>query len=153
MSAPAPAITPELRSLLRAVKLGQLLPTLPERLTLARAHHLSHAQFLELILSDEVLRGVDLEDVGDTDLGDVLVVENPAGRGLAGLGGARGVASGAQGVAVTSVMAAQAAMSDWMQRLLTVRGRPRLVSWIRVIASSENRVSLPRPARARWWLM
>src|SRR6266568_4249756 len=56
MSAPAPAITPELRSLLRAVKLGQLLPTLPERLTLARAHHLSHAQFLELILSDEVTR-------------------------------------------------------------------------------------------------
>src|SRR6266702_7448549 len=56
-----------------------------------------------------VLRGVDLEDVGDTDLGDVLVVENPAGRGLAGLGGARGVASGAQGVAVTSVIAARAA--------------------------------------------
>src|SRR5215469_1139454 len=56
MSAPAPVITPELRSLLRAVKLGQLLPTLPERLTLARARHLSHAQFLELILSDEVTR-------------------------------------------------------------------------------------------------
>lgn len=56
MSAPAPAITGELRSLLRAVKLGQLLPTLPERLTLARAHNLSHAQFLELILSDEVTR-------------------------------------------------------------------------------------------------
>lgn len=56
-----------------------------------------------------MLRGVDLEDVGDTDLGDVLVVENPAGRGLAGLGGARGVASGAQGVAVTSVIAARAA--------------------------------------------
>ena len=41
--------------------------------------------------------------------------------------------------------AAHAAMSDWMHRLLTVRGRPRLVSWIRVIESSENRVSLPRP--------
>jgi DNA replication protein DnaC len=56
VSGPAPAITPELRSLLRAVKLGQLLPTLPERLTLARAHNLGHAEFLELILSDEVTR-------------------------------------------------------------------------------------------------
>src|SRR5262249_42746682 len=56
MSLPAPVITAELRSLLRAVKLGQLLPTLPERLTLARANSLSHAQFLELILSDEVTR-------------------------------------------------------------------------------------------------
>jgi len=43
--------------------------------------------------AEEVLRGVDLEDVGDTDLGDVLAVENPAGRGPAGLGGARGVAA------------------------------------------------------------
>ena len=56
-----------------------------------------------------MLRGVDLEDVGDTDLGDVLVVENPAGQGLAGLGGAQGVASDAQGVAVTSVIAARVA--------------------------------------------
>ena len=56
MSPPAPAITPELRSLLRRVKLGQLLPTLPERLTLARANSLGHAEFLELILSDEVTR-------------------------------------------------------------------------------------------------
>jgi hypothetical protein len=38
------------------VKLGQLLPTLPERLTLARGRDLSHAEFLELILSDEVTR-------------------------------------------------------------------------------------------------
>ena len=56
MSPPPPVITPELRSLLRRVKLGQLLPTLPERLTLARARDLSHAEFLELILSDEVTR-------------------------------------------------------------------------------------------------
>jgi DNA replication protein DnaC len=56
MTPPAPVITGELRSLLRAVKLGQLLPTLPERLTLARANSLSHAEFLELILSDEVTR-------------------------------------------------------------------------------------------------
>ena len=52
MSPPPPAITPELRSLLRRVKLGQLMPTLPERLALARARELSHAEFLELILSD-----------------------------------------------------------------------------------------------------
>ncbi len=56
MSAPAPAITPELRSLLRRVKLGQLLPTWPERLALARANSLGHAEFLELILSDEITR-------------------------------------------------------------------------------------------------
>jgi DNA replication protein DnaC len=51
-----PAVTGELRSLLRRVKLGQLTPTLPERLALARANGLSHAEFLELILSDEVTR-------------------------------------------------------------------------------------------------
>jgi DNA replication protein DnaC len=56
VSPPVPPVTPELRSLLRAVKLGQLLPTLPERLALARAHQLSHAEFLEVILSDEVAR-------------------------------------------------------------------------------------------------
>jgi len=56
VSPPAPVITPELRSLLRRVKLGQLLPALPERLALARGHDLSHAEFLELILSDEVTR-------------------------------------------------------------------------------------------------
>ena len=56
MSPPAPAITPELRSLLRQVKLGQLMATLPERLALARARDLSHAEFLELVLSDEVTR-------------------------------------------------------------------------------------------------
>jgi DNA replication protein DnaC len=56
MSAPAPAITPGLRALLRQVKLGQLMATLPERLALARARELSHAEFLELVLSDEVTR-------------------------------------------------------------------------------------------------
>jgi DNA replication protein DnaC len=56
MNAPAPAITPELRALLRKVKLGQLMATLPERLALARARDLSHAEFLELMLSDEVTR-------------------------------------------------------------------------------------------------
>jgi DNA replication protein DnaC len=56
MSPPVPAITSELRSLLRRLKLGQMTPTLPERLALARTNGLSHAEFLELILSDEVSR-------------------------------------------------------------------------------------------------
>jgi DNA replication protein DnaC len=56
VSPPAPPVTAELRSLLRRLKLGQLMPTLPERLALARARDLGHAEFLELILSDEVTR-------------------------------------------------------------------------------------------------
>jgi DNA replication protein DnaC len=56
MSPPVPAITSELRSVLRRLKLGQMTPTLPERLALARGNGLSHAEFLELILADEVTR-------------------------------------------------------------------------------------------------
>ncbi|MEX2660083.1 MAG: IS21-like element helper ATPase IstB [Acidimicrobiales bacterium] len=56
MTAPAPAVTPELRRLLRRVKLGKLLDTLPERLALAKANSLSHSDFLELLLADEVTR-------------------------------------------------------------------------------------------------
>jgi len=56
MTAPAPTVSVELRALLRRVKLGKLLDTLPERLTLARTNMLSHGDFLELILADEVAR-------------------------------------------------------------------------------------------------
>jgi DNA replication protein DnaC len=56
MTAPAPSISPELKSLLRAVKLGRSLDTLPERLALAKANRLGHAEFLELVLADEVAR-------------------------------------------------------------------------------------------------
>jgi DNA replication protein DnaC len=49
-------VSPELKQVLRALKLGKLLDTLPERLTLARQQHLAHADFLELVLSDEVTR-------------------------------------------------------------------------------------------------
>jgi DNA replication protein DnaC len=49
-------ITPDLRQVLRTLKLGKLLDTLPERLTLARQQHLPHADFLELVLADEVTR-------------------------------------------------------------------------------------------------
>lgn len=54
--APAPGIDAELKALLRRVKLGRCLDTLPERLTLARAQSLPHADFLTLLLADEVER-------------------------------------------------------------------------------------------------
>lgn len=56
MSAPAPAISPELKKLLRHLKLGRCTDTLPERLALAKARDLAHAEFLELVLADEVTR-------------------------------------------------------------------------------------------------
>jgi DNA replication protein DnaC len=56
MTAPGPAVTGELNSLLRAVKLGRCLDTLPERLALAKQRNLSHAEFLELVVADEVTR-------------------------------------------------------------------------------------------------
>jgi DNA replication protein DnaC len=49
-------ISPELRSILRQLKLGPILATLPERLTLARQQQLSIASFLETVLADEVAR-------------------------------------------------------------------------------------------------
>lgn len=52
----APAINPELKALLRRVKLGRCLDTLPERLALAQTGGLGHAEFLELVLADEVTR-------------------------------------------------------------------------------------------------
>ncbi len=54
--APAPSIDAELKALLRRVKLGRCLDTLPERLALARAEQLPHAEFLQLVLADEVER-------------------------------------------------------------------------------------------------
>jgi DNA replication protein DnaC len=52
----APSVSPELRSLLRRLKLSRSLDTLPERLALARQNNLAHAEFLELVLADEVDR-------------------------------------------------------------------------------------------------
>jgi hypothetical protein len=52
----APTVTPELRALLRRVKLGRCLDTLPERLALAQTGGMGHAEFLELVLADEVTR-------------------------------------------------------------------------------------------------
>ncbi|MCL4445794.1 MAG: IS21-like element helper ATPase IstB [Actinobacteria bacterium] len=56
MSAMTPTVTPELKVLLRKLRLGGLAATLPERLALAKSHGLSHADFLEQLLSDEVTR-------------------------------------------------------------------------------------------------
>lgn len=53
---PAPSIDGELKALLRRLKLGRILDTLPERLALARAEHLPHTDFLSLVLADEVDR-------------------------------------------------------------------------------------------------
>jgi DNA replication protein DnaC len=46
----------ELKPLLKRLRLGYLLNTLPERLALARREQLDYAAFLEIILADEVTR-------------------------------------------------------------------------------------------------
>jgi DNA replication protein DnaC len=56
MTAPAPSVSPELKVLMRRLRLGRLLDTLPERLALARSHERSHIEFLEQLFSDEVQR-------------------------------------------------------------------------------------------------
>lgn len=56
MAGPAPSISPELKSLLKEVKLGRCLETLPERLALAQTNDMTHAELLELVLGDEVAR-------------------------------------------------------------------------------------------------
>jgi DNA replication protein DnaC len=48
--------TTELKPLLKRLKLGQMLHTLPERLALARRDQLDHAAFLQILLADEVSR-------------------------------------------------------------------------------------------------
>jgi DNA replication protein DnaC len=56
MTAPTPTVSPELKVLMRKLRLGQLLTTLPERLALAKSHNLAHMEFLEQLFSDEVTR-------------------------------------------------------------------------------------------------
>ena len=48
--------TNDLKPLLKRLRLGYLLDTLPERLALARRDQLDYAAFLEIILADEVTR-------------------------------------------------------------------------------------------------
>jgi DNA replication protein DnaC len=50
------AISPDLRTVLRRLKLGRMLDTLPERLTLARQQKMPHQDLLLQVLSDEVAR-------------------------------------------------------------------------------------------------
>jgi DNA replication protein DnaC len=49
-------LEPDLLRLLKRLKLGQVVPTLPDRLALARAQKLDYAAFLTLIFADEVQR-------------------------------------------------------------------------------------------------
>src|SRR5512146_305440 len=49
-------ITPDLKVVLRRLRLGPLLDTLPERIALARQQKMPHQDFLLLICSDEVAR-------------------------------------------------------------------------------------------------
>jgi DNA replication protein DnaC len=53
---PTDPVSADLRQVLRSLKLGRMLDTLPERLTLARQQQMPHADFLELVLADEVTR-------------------------------------------------------------------------------------------------
>ena len=50
------ATTSDLRPLLKRLKLGRMLDTLPERIALARRDHLDYADFLQILLVDEVSR-------------------------------------------------------------------------------------------------
>ena len=49
-------VSGQLKDLMRRLKLGRLLDTLPERLALARTGHLPHHEFLEMLFADEVTR-------------------------------------------------------------------------------------------------
>jgi DNA replication protein DnaC len=49
-------ISPELKAILKRLKLSRISDTLPERATLARQRKMAHLDFLELALADEVAR-------------------------------------------------------------------------------------------------
>ena len=51
------AISPDLKTSLRRLKLSRMLDTLPERLVVARQQKMPHQDFLLLVLSDEVSAG------------------------------------------------------------------------------------------------
>jgi DNA replication protein DnaC len=50
------SVTAELKPLLKRLKLGAMMDTLPERLSLARRDQLDYAVFLQILLADEVGR-------------------------------------------------------------------------------------------------
>src|SRR5436190_4798789 len=49
-------VSPDLKSVLKRLRLGRMIDTLPERLVLARQQKMPHADFLLLALGDEVSR-------------------------------------------------------------------------------------------------
>ena len=49
-------ISPDLRTILRRLKLGRMLDTLPERLAVARSQKMAPQDFLLLVLGDEASR-------------------------------------------------------------------------------------------------
>jgi DNA replication protein DnaC len=51
-----PSISPELKDVLKKLKLGQVIPALPDRLVLATKQSMSFDDLLLLVLSDEVTR-------------------------------------------------------------------------------------------------
>jgi DNA replication protein DnaC len=53
---PTEVISPDLKTVLRRLRLGRMLDTLPERFTLARQQKMPHADFLLLVLADEASR-------------------------------------------------------------------------------------------------
>jgi len=53
---PPPVLDADLKKLMRALKLGRMLDTLPERLALAKQQSLPYADFLSLVFADEVER-------------------------------------------------------------------------------------------------
>lgn len=52
----ATPISPELKTILRRLKLSRMLDTLPERFTLGRQQKMPHPEFLLLVLADEASR-------------------------------------------------------------------------------------------------
>ena len=57
------AIGPDLKTTLKRLRLGRTLDTLPERLLLARQQKMPHADFLLLVLADEVSRVARRDDL------------------------------------------------------------------------------------------
>ncbi len=53
---PGVPLDPDLTALLRRLKLGKAVDTLPERLAIAKTNQMSHAEFLALALADEAAR-------------------------------------------------------------------------------------------------
>jgi len=49
-------VTSEVKQMLKKIRLSGILPTLPERLSYARGNKMTHQEFLEMILNDEVER-------------------------------------------------------------------------------------------------